>query len=123
MFEDTKINLPEGTPAFILQQLLQQKWKLKKGELDMIVMYHEIEAIYADKTEKLTSTLVVKGETDVLTAMAKTVGLPMAIAAKHIMLGRIKLRGVVIPTLPELYNPILEELAEYGVVFTEKVTN
>lgn len=120
LFENTKINLPEGSPAFILQQLLQQKWKLQKGELDMIVMYHEIEASYPNKKEKISSALVVKGENEVLTAMSKTVGLPMAIAAKHLMLGDIKLRGVVIPTMPELYNPILNELAEYGISFEEK---
>jgi saccharopine dehydrogenase (NADP+, L-glutamate forming) len=120
LFDDTKINIPEGSPAFILQQLLQQKWKLQKGELDMIVMYHEIEASYPNKKEKISSALVVKGENEVLTAMAKTVGLPMAIAAKHLMLGDIKLRGVVIPTMPELYNPILNELAEYGISFVEK---
>lgn len=120
LFENTKINLPEGSPAFILQQLLQQKWKLQKGELDMIVMYHEIEASYPNKKEKISSALVVKGENEVLTAMSKTVGLPMAIAAKHLMLGNIKLRGVVIPTMPELYNPILNELTEYGISFEEK---
>lgn len=120
LFDDTKINLAEGSPAFILQQLLQQKWKLQKGELDMIVMYHEIEASYPNKKEKISSALVVKGENEILTAMSKTVGLPMAIAAKHLMLGDIKLRGVVIPTMPELYNPILNELAEYGISFEEK---
>lgn len=120
LFNDIKINLPEASPAFILQHLLQQKWKLQKGELDMIVMYHEIEASYPDKKEKISSALIVKGENEVLTAMSKTVGLPMAIAAKHIMLGDVKLRGVVIPTMPELYNPILSELAEYGISFTEK---
>jgi saccharopine dehydrogenase-like NADP-dependent oxidoreductase len=120
LFDDTKINIPEGSPAFVLQQLLQQKWKLQKGELDMIVMYHEIEASYPNKKEKISSALVVKGENEILTAMSKTVGLPMAIAAKHLMLGDIKLRGVVIPTMPELYNPILIELAEYGISFEEK---
>jgi len=120
LFDDTKINMPEGSPAFILQLLLQQKWKLQKGELDMIVMYHEIEASYPNKKEKISSALVVKGENEILTAMSKTVGLPMAIAAKHLMLGDIKLRGVVIPTMPELYNPILNELAEYGISFEEK---
>lgn len=121
LFNDIKINSPDATPAFILQQLLQQKWKLQKGELDMIVMYHEIEASYPDKKEKISSALIVKGENEVLTAMSKTVGLPMAIAAKHIMLGDVKLRGVVIPTMPELYDPILSELAEYGISFEEKI--
>ncbi len=121
LFNDIKINIPDASPAFILQQLLQQKWKLQKGELDMVVMYHEIEASYPDKKEKISSALIVKGENEILTAMSKTVGLPMAIAAKHIMLGDVKLRGVVIPTMPELYDPILSELAEYGISFEEKI--
>lgn len=122
LFEETKITLKEASPALILQQLLQQKWKLNKGELDMIVMYHEIEATVNQQKQKHTSTLVVKGETEVLTAMSKTVGLPMAIACKLILEGKIEARGVQIPVMPELYNPVLQELEEFGVKFTETTT-
>jgi hypothetical protein len=53
------------------------------------------------------------------TAMAKTVGLPLAIAAKHILLGSVKSRGVNIPLTEEFYNPILSELENYGIRFNE----
>jgi saccharopine dehydrogenase-like NADP-dependent oxidoreductase len=119
IFDEIKITLKEASPALILQQLLQQKWKLNKGELDMIVMYHEVEATINQQKQKYTSTLVVKGETEVLTAMSKTVGLPMAISCKLILEGKIEARGVQIPIMPELYNPVLQELEEFGVTFTE----
>ena len=73
--------------------------------------------------KKISSTLVVKGENEVLTAMAKTVGLPMAIACKLILEGKVTARGVQIPVMPELYNPVLEELESFGVTFTETVTD
>lgn len=120
LFETTPVNLTNATPAQILQQLLQQKWKLENGELDMIVMHHEIEAMVGSTKEKISSSLVVKGETEVLTAMAKTVGLPMAIAAKLILQNKVSLTGVHIPITPALYHPILSELEQYGVVFTER---
>lgn len=123
LFEDIQIPVKEGSPALILQHLLQEKWKLKKGDLDMIVMYHEIEATLPAGRKKISSTLVVKGENEVLTAMAKTVGLPMAIACKLILEGKVTARGVQIPVMPELYNPVLEELESFGVTFTETVTD
>lgn len=124
LFEETPITPEHATPAQILQSVLQHKWKLNAGELDMIVMKHQIkfEKINS-KSEKekceIGSELVVKGEDEVLTAMAKTVGLPMAIATKHILQGTIKARGVWMPVTPEFYNPILNELEEYGIRFVE----
>jgi saccharopine dehydrogenase (NADP+, L-glutamate forming) len=73
-----------------------------------------------NSTQKISSSLVVKGEDEVLTAMAKTVGLPMAIAAKLIMQNKISLRGVHMPITPQLYLPILAELETFGVKFEER---
>lgn len=120
LFDEVKIELEQGSPAAILQQLLQQKWKLKEGELDMIVMYHELEYTIQNQPQKITSSLVTKGETQILTAMAKTVGLPMAIATKLILQNKIALCGVHMPITPELYLPILNELEEFGVKFEER---
>jgi len=120
LFTDEKIKVREATPAQILQMILQQKWKLNKGELDMIVMQHEINYELGSKNSEVKSALVVKGENEVLTAMAKTVGLPMAIAAKLILNDKIKARGVVIPVAKEFYEPILNELETFGVTFIEK---
>ncbi len=119
LFEEEKIKLNEGTPAQILQWLLQQKWKLHKGELDMIVMHHELKYAIKNENHILQSSLVVKGEDEIHTAMAKTVGLPMGIAAKLILSGKIKSTGVVMPVHAEFYEPILEELKQFGVEFTE----
>ncbi|MES2779087.1 MAG: saccharopine dehydrogenase C-terminal domain-containing protein [Bacteroidota bacterium] len=120
ILSDEKITLPEATPAQILQSVLQHKWKLNTGELDMIVMKHQTKFEIENSKFEIESELIVKGEDEVLTAMAKTVGLPMAIAAKLILQDKIQSRGVHMPILPEFYNPILAELENFGVRFVEK---
>ncbi len=127
IFEDTKIKLKDATPAQILQDLLEEKWKLQAHDKDMIVMQHQFEYkhfLSSDKTKfelkKITSSLIVKGEDQTYTAMAKTVGLPLAITAKLILQNKIKQRGVIIPTTKEIYEPVLNELETFGVKFTEK---
>ncbi len=122
IFDETPIAMQEATPAQILQTVLQQKWKLNTGELDMIVMKHQIGYELDGVKHNVNSELVVKGEDDVLTAMSKTVGLPLAIAVKHILLGTIKSRGVHIPLTAEFYLPILNELEKYGIQFSETDT-
>lgn len=117
LLEPKMIDLPNATPAEALQKLLQEKWKLEPGELDQIVMKHEISYSLKGKIYEEHAYLVVKGETQQLTAMAKTVGLPMGIAVKLMLQGKIKSRGVQIPLNREFYEPILEELATYGVQF------
>lgn len=117
---DRKIRLKDATPAQILQDLLEEKWLLKENDKDMIVMQHEFEYSVKGQTKKITSSLVVKGEDQTHTAMAKTVGLPLAISAKLILQGKIKARGVVIPTIKEIYEPVLAELETLGVKFVEK---
>ena len=119
LFDDKKIELPEATPALILQNLVQQKWKLKSGELDMIVMQHILSYDLGGKIFDVKSSLAVKGEDEILTAMAKTVGLPMAIAAKLLLTNQLKSRGVMMPISKEFYEPILSELETFGVKFIE----
>jgi saccharopine dehydrogenase-like NADP-dependent oxidoreductase len=121
IFGDRKIRLNNATPAQILQDLLEEKWKLKEHDKDMIVMQHQFGYITKDKEVRgLTSSLVVKGEDQTYTAMAKTVGLPLAITAKLILQGKITARGVVIPTIKEIYEPVLAELENFGIRFEEK---
>lgn len=115
-----KIGLQYVTPAQILQQLIEEKWKLKPKDKDMIVMYHEVHWSKGKKEQVHQSSLEVKGENQMYTAMAKTVGLPLAIATKLLLRGKIKERGVVIPTSKEIYVPVLKELEKFGVVFKEK---
>lgn len=120
ILSDERITLHEATPAQILQTVLQQKWKLQSGELDMIVMKHQINFRIENSELRIESELVVKGEDEVLTAMAKTVGLPMAIAAKLILQNKIQSRGVHMPLSKEFYEPILTELETYCVKFVER---
>jgi saccharopine dehydrogenase-like NADP-dependent oxidoreductase len=123
LFNDTRIERANATPAQILQDVLEEKWKLMPQDKDMIVMQHQFEYVLPEKGNnkiKLNSSLVVKGEDQIYTAMAKTVGLPLAIASKLILQGKIKSKGVLIPTTKEIYEPLLAELEQYGVVFEEK---
>ncbi|MER2996912.1 saccharopine dehydrogenase family protein [Pontibacter populi] len=120
LFTDEPVELAGATPAQVLEKILKEKWQLAPGNKDMIVMQHLFEYELAGKKHELTSSLVVKGDDEVHTAMAKTVGLPVAILAKLLLQGKIKHCGVVIPIHPELYEPVLEELKSYGVNFVEK---
>ena len=118
---DRKIRLSDASPAQLLQDLLEEKWKLDEHDKDMIVMQHLI--TYKNKknqTKHITSSLVVLGEDTIHTAMAKTVGIPLAIASKLILQNKISARGVVIPTIKEIYNPVLKELEDFGVRFNER---
>ncbi len=120
VFNEDKVKLTNVSPAEILQDVLERKWALKENDMDMIVMHHQIEYTLKGKHKKVFSSLVVKGTDSIHTAMAKTVGLPIGIAARLILSGKITARGVQIPTLKELYEPILEELKNNGIVFSEK---
>lgn len=119
LFTNQAIPFTKGSPAQILQALLEQKWKLKAGELDMILMKHVLSYTLDGKEHQVSSELVVKGEDEVYTAMSKTVGMPIAIAALQLLKGEITLTGVHIPIVPQLYNPILSELAQVGISFHE----
>ena len=120
LFDKKKIKLAEGSPAQLLQDLLEEKWKLQHGDKDMIVMQHLFEYTLNGKNNKLTSSLVVIGDDEEHTAMAKTVGLPLAITVKNFLTGKFKLSGVQIPIVKEIYEPMLVELEELGIIFTEK---
>lgn len=119
ILSNEKIGVTNATPAQTLLHLLEEKWKLNHGDLDLVVMVHEFIYTLNKQQKKVTSTLVLKGEDEFTTAMAKTVGLPMAIAAKLILTGKLMLSGVVIPTVENVYTPVLAELAGLGIVFTE----
>lgn len=122
LFTNATFSLTYGSPAQLLQSVLQQKWKLKPGELDMIVMKHELTYELEGKTFYTESELVVKGESERFTAMAKTVGLPLGIAAKLVIQQKVQLSGVHMPIQPVLYEPMLAELKQYGIAFTETTT-
>lgn len=120
IFDKKPIGLKNATPAQILQKILEEKWSLDKEDKDMIVMQHIFDYTTKDNRKKvLKSSFVIEGE-EVNTAMAITVGTPAAIAVKLILQGKIKTKGVVIPTIPEIYEPVLEELEGFGIKFIEE---
>ncbi len=119
LFDETPVPANAKTSADILQFLVETKLKMEPADKDMIVMLHEFEFELEGKNNILKSCLVVKGEDSLRTAMAKTVGLPLGIAAKLILNETIKLKGLHIPTTKEIYLPVLDELEKAGIVFTE----
>jgi saccharopine dehydrogenase-like NADP-dependent oxidoreductase len=120
MFEDTVVGLQKGTPAQVLEHILKKKWTIGEEEQDQIVMWHLFDYIDGDQHKQVRSAMVADGEDASITAMAKTVGLPLGIATKLLMQGKIEARGVQIPITPEFYNPILEELETLGFSFIEE---
>lgn len=120
LFEDTVVGLKDATPAQILQHILEKKWSMKPDDKDMIVMWHKIGFIKDGQKFVTESSMVVKGDDQHNTAMAKTVGLPLAIATRMILNGKISERGVLLPLTKDIYTPVLEELAENGISFREK---
>ena len=121
MFNDDIVGIKNATPAMLLQKILEDKWLLNEDDRDMIVMQHQFEYDKDGKNQKLNSSLVVLGEDTNHTAMAKTVGLPVAIAVKLILNGQIKSKGVKIPTTKDIYVPVLEELVNCGINFIEEL--
>ena len=120
IFDDTKAGLKDATPAQMLQKILENKWSLNEEDKDMIVMWHKFNYEINGQSKELHASMVVTGDDRTVTAMAKTVGLPVAIATKLILQGKINLKGVMIPTVKEIYEPVLLELSESGIKFKER---
>ena len=111
-----KIGIKNATPAKALQKILEDKWTLAPDDKDMIVMYHKFGYEIDGKTSQIDSTMVHIGEDQTYTAMAKTVGLPVGIATLKILNKEITTPGVLRPITKEVYEPILKELAQNGIV-------
>jgi len=121
IFNDKKmVGITKGTPAQILQKILMDSWTLGDNDKDMIVMYHKFGYELNGMKHQIDANMVVLGENQTYTAMAKTVGLPVAIAALAILNKKITTPGVQIPVSKEVYEPILKELKDFDVVFNEK---
>lgn len=120
LFDRETIGLKEGTPAQILEHILNKKWRLHAGDKDLIVMWHRFVYEANGQQKEIQASLTASGDDATYTAMAKTVGLPLGIAAKLLLEGKITTRGVCIPVMKEIYEPILQELNELGIGLTEK---
>jgi saccharopine dehydrogenase-like NADP-dependent oxidoreductase len=119
IFEDKHVPIQKGSPAQVMQAIMEEKMSLDPDDKDMIVMQHQFEYDLNGKKYRLDSSIVSKGDDQMETAMSKTVGWPLGIAIKNILNDNIKLRGVQIPIKKEIYQPILKELNSMGVQFKE----
>ncbi len=121
LFENTELPFKKASPAQLLQYILENKWQLEPNDKDMIVMQHQFDVKGKGELKKITSSLLSIGENQEYTAMAKTVGLPLAIVIDLFLDGKIKLSGLQLPILPEVYEPVLKEMKNYGINFEEKI--
>ena len=121
LFNPKKImGIKNATPAQLLEAILAEKWKLNQEDKDMVIMYHKIGYKTPDnELKQIDSKLVVLGENQTYTSMAKTVGLPIAIAAIKVLTGEINTPGVQLPITKSIYKPILDELEKNNICFTE----
>jgi saccharopine dehydrogenase-like NADP-dependent oxidoreductase len=121
IFNDKKkVGLINATPAQIIEKILTEQWTLQPEDKDMIVMYHKFGYELNGEKKQIDATMVCLGDDQIYTSMAKTVGLPVAIATLKILNKEITTYGVQIPITKEIYLPILKELEDYGVNFKEK---
>ncbi len=119
LFDEDLVGIEKGSPAQILEHILKKKWTIQPSDKDMIVMWHKFDFEKGSENQSVDAYLVVIGEDDQYTAMSKTVGLPLGIAAVKFLEGEIKSHGVQIPIIPEIYNPILLELETQGIKVME----
>ena len=122
LFAEEPVGLPSGTPAQVLQHILEKKWTMTSADTDMLVMWHRIYYTLQGQNFRLESSMVCKGKSAQNTAMAFTVGLPVAMATRLVTLGLIQERGVLLPMRKEVYAPILAELADWGIRFDERLS-
>ncbi len=123
LYENTLIPAQFNSNATILQWLLEGKWKLADTDKDLVVMLHEIEYSIGSRLYKIDSSMVLTGDDAIHTAMAKTVGLPLAMGVCAYLKGEIKMTGLHIPMDARIYQPILKSLAQEGIVFQETLTS
>lgn len=120
IFDEKPLGMKNASPAQILQHLLEEKWAFNKEDKDMLVMQHRFVYSLNGKKKEITSSMVVIGQDPVHTAMSITVGSPVAIATKLLLNGTINVTGVHVPVKREIYAPILQELEQIGIHFTEE---
>ena len=120
IFNDTPIGMPNATPAQILQSLIEPRWKMNQQDRDMIVMQHTFDYEISSQSKRLQSTLVYKGSDPLHTAMSITVGVPVAIATRLLLEDQFDPTGVQRPLSKQVYEPVMGELADYGIRFREE---
>ncbi len=120
LYDEIHLPSPRASVLDNLTALMMGRLGYAAGERDMVVLQHEFLAETRGRTERIVSTLVDYGIPGGDSSMSRTVGLPAAIGARLVLEGRIALKGVRVPVVPEIYAPILAELGSLGVRFAEK---
>lgn len=121
---NTNTKVDGNTPLDALCNLLQSKLKFKEGEKDMVAMFHSVLGKLPDGTyERHISRLLAFGNPTGDSAMAATVGYTTAAAVELLLQGKITETGVIIPTHPEVYKPMLERLQQLGITYSEAIEN
>lgn len=120
LFEPTPMNKTKASPFDVIGELMMKKMMLGPDDKDMVLMLHAFKVTLHDGlTEVIRSKMVDYGTLKTDTAIARTVALPAAIGAKMILEGKIMIKGVHIPILPEIYNPVLNELEKMNIRMEE----
>lgn len=119
LLDEMQVGLEDATSGMVLQYLLERKWAMDDNDRDRVVMVHELEWEEDGQLHLTKSVMDLEGANTQSTAMAKTVGYPLGIAAKLLLQGKLKATGVTAPLQPEIYEPVLKELEANGVEFKE----
>ncbi|MEJ7643581.1 MAG: saccharopine dehydrogenase C-terminal domain-containing protein [Chryseolinea sp.] len=122
LFSNERVDLKLGTPAQVLEHILSKKWKLSPGEKDFVVMWHRFVFEQDGMKKEIQAHLTATGENEIETAMSRAVGLPLGIVASLLLQGKIASRGVVIPVMREVYDPVLKALGKLGISLQERET-
>ncbi len=122
IFDNIPVGIDQGTPAEILQHILEKKWTLDPEDNDMIVMWHKFDYLDGERSKQIQSHMVVYGDDRTHTGMSKSVGLPLALTTELILQNKIDLTGVHIPTTASIYRPLLSRLEKMGFEFSERET-
>ena len=112
----------ETTPANLLQHLMEIRLTPQAHDRDRVVMEHQLGYDFRDEHHEFKATIILEGENQKDSALAKVIGYTCGAAAKSVLSGSIGVKGINIPIIKEIYDPILNELEDLDIAFhiTEK---
>ena len=120
LFDQITINKSKASPFDIIGELMMKKMMLGPDDRDMVLMLHAFKVTMKDgSTQVIRSKMVDYGTLKTDTAIARTVALPAAIGVKMILEHKIAMKGIHIPILAEIYNPVLQELEKMNIRMDE----
>ena len=123
LFSNYKLLNRSKKASHLLMEILKNRWKLKKDDIDIVVMYHSF--IYKENNhfKRKESFMKIEGKNNLETAMSKTVGLPIALLIELIIKKNLEFKGVFLPFDEFIYNPLLSKLEDNGITFNHSTSN